>query len=268
MRSRLFFRASNTLSTTSARLYSSMAREILKDFHEVQASYISDNLLGTLATDKRAYKLHHYTWRINITLDSPANLADVPQHPVFTPEYEREHNAKRHPETSIFSRGDNRSIDEIRAAGKIKPKGEDTNPIEFYGYDLTQHRKNSKFSYFVSATKKMVVAHTFGQTLYGEGKYTVYLMKAKDTMGPHLRSDAGKYESFIAEEEEHSILGGVKYEDIVGFRECTKISAALSFYCGNIYISKAFAKQHKKHVDALIEVQKFPEEVRLSWSKI
>lgn len=264
MRSRLFSRAGQNLATGSIRLFSTIASEILKDFHEIKASFVSNDLVGTLMKDKREYKLHHFTWRIDITLDTPS-ADNTPPHPVFTPEYEHKHNSKRHPETSVYCRGDNRTIDQIRAAGGIKPKGECNNPDAFNAYNLTEHRKNSTQSNFVSATKKMVVAHTFGQTCYGEGKYTVYLMAAKDTMGPYINPKFSYgYPQFVIEEEEHSILGQVDYPNIVGFRECTRISAAHSYFCGNIYVSKAFARQHKKHVEQLIEVQKFPEEVRQS----
>lgn len=261
MRCRLFSRGNSNLSTTSVRLYSGITPDILRDFHEVKASFVCINLMGMLAASRYQRHQHIFTWRIDITLSAPPDPANTPPHPVFTPEYEQKHDSKRHPETSIFCRGDNRSIGEIYAAGRIKPKGEDNNPQAIDAYDVTKHRIDSKNSYFVSGTKKMLIAHNFGQLCYGASNYTVYLFKAKDTMGPHLTPRiSDEYSRLTKDEEEYSILGSVNYEDIVGFRECVTISCDNSFYCGNIYISKAFAKQHQQYVEKVIEVQKFPEE--------
>lgn len=268
MYSRLFS-AQKGATTTRVRQFSVMTPEILNDFYEVPASFVSENFLGIMLMDKSSdqYKIHYFTWRIDLNLSSAGDPANSPHHHIFTDKYQLKHDVKRHLETSVYCRGDDRTIQQIQAAGKIKPKGEDIKPQPIDAYDVSEHRKSSHHSYFVSGTKKMGIAHKFGQSRYaGEGKYTVYLMKAQDTLGPHLQIDKSKYyPSFTTDEEEYSILGGVKYNDIVGFRECSRLSShSFSYFCGNIYVSKTFAKQHKEHVGKVIEVQKFPDEVKQS----
>lgn len=93
-----------------------MAPEILNEFHEVEASFVSDDLFGTigssgiLANDTYKYEEYHYGWRIDVTLRPPGNPQDSPYHHIFTPEYEYKYNVRRHLETSVYCRGDNRTI--------------------------------------------------------------------------------------------------------------------------------------------------------------
>lgn len=279
MRNRLFPRATSTHQVryiftfkkpqkSCANMSDDELRQVvLADFTEVPASFVNEELHTRLAANRYLHKMHHFTWRIDITLSPPDASAVSPYDHIFTPEYLQLHAVQRHLETYVLCRSDYRTIQDFLRAGRVKPKGDYLElPSPVNPFDVSLHRIDSSHSYFVSATQKMVIAHTYGQENYGKEKYTVYLMKAKDTLGPHkiLPYEKNEYSNVIVSEEEHSIPNGVKYEDIISFRECERItptnSSSLAHHCGSIFVSKTFAKKHKEHVRKVIELQQFPEE--------
>ncbi|EKD69839.1 MAG: hypothetical protein ACD_46C00718G0001 [uncultured bacterium] len=104
----------------------------------------------------------------------------------------------------------------------------------------------------------MLIAHTFGHAQYTQQKlnarYTVYIVSAAGTLGPSEKID-------VCNESEHSVPGGIDYQDIASYRECFFNTANPSkITCESIFVANKFEKKHPHLVPPILKALRFPSE--------
>jgi hypothetical protein len=158
----------------------------------------------------------------------------------------------------VTLRGDNRSIEQIQEAGGFHPRwtisGEENKKHD--PFDIMEHRECSMGSGFVSTTIDPKEAHDYGRRFASHGdsnpvnkntvhKYTIYALNAIGAMTPTPPPSDN--------ETEYSVPGGIDAEDIIAYRECTRLFFSENTEtCSDIFFNNKYKKRYPELVEPVI----------------